>query len=56
MGTDYIDKGTVLKFGMSKSLYITMKTLIGNFKKHINFVSVGVLLRMVLLYELIYEG
>ena len=42
MGAD-----TVLKFGMSEGLYLSMKTLIGISKDHISFVSVGVLVWVV---------
>ena len=50
MGADYMDTDTVLKSVMSEGLYISTKTLIGNSKEHISFVSVGVLVRMVVLY------
>ena len=50
IGAAYMDTDTVLKFGTSEGLYISIKTLIGNSKEHISFVSVGVLVRVVVLY------
>ena len=48
MGAAYMDTDTVLKFGTSEGLYISINDR--KSKEHISFVSVGVLVRVVLLY------